>query len=251
MRPLALFTFVVFPLLAQTALVPANVQVAYDCPPADAEAFGLNCTEDQPCPVFLELASASSAGERLFVTGNLHTTDTTLFSLLLASDDSGVTWTEPMPRLHNAALEQIEFFDKLTGWLSGESIDPLTRNPFLMVTRDGGKTWKQKPLFDDAKFGVISQFHFASASDGELLLDTTQGKAKRVESYVSHTGGESWELQGVSAAPRLASVPQPPEWRVRADSASRTFQLERAIVKNNARGWEKVAAFTVHVTDCR
>jgi hypothetical protein len=40
-------------LAAQTAAGVAPVSVAYECPPADVEAFGLNCTEDRPCPVFL------------------------------------------------------------------------------------------------------------------------------------------------------------------------------------------------------
>jgi photosystem II stability/assembly factor-like uncharacterized protein len=240
-----LLSLCVIPLAAQT-----SVQVAYDCPPADAEAFGLSCSEDQPCPVFLELVSAAATAERLFVAGNLHTSDTTLFSLLLASEDGGLTWTEPTPRLHNAALEQIEFFDAAAGWVSGESIDPLTRNPFLIVTSDGGKTWRQKLLFEDSKFGTISQFHFTSAADGELLLDTTQGKSKRVETYVTHTGGESWELQGVAATAKLAAGPRPSDWRVRTDAGSATYRLERSGNKNGARVWENVASFAVHVTDC-
>ena len=251
MRFVTSFLFAVVPLFAQSMFAQTTVQVAYDCPPADAENFGLNCSEDQPCPVFLELASAGAAGERLFVAGNLHTSDTTLFSLLLASEDAGLTWTEPSPRLQNAALEQIEFFDAQTGWVSGESIDPLTRNPFLMVTADGGKTWKQKLLFEETRYGTISQFHFTSKTDGELLLDTTQGKTKRVETYVSHTAGESWELQGVSAAARLTSAPRPPDLRVRADAASAAYRLERAATKNNARVWESIATFAIHVTDCR
>jgi hypothetical protein len=245
-RIVVLLSIFVIHLSAQTL-----VQVAYDCPPADAEAFGLNCSEDQPCPVFLELASAAAASrDRIFVAGNLHTSDTTLFSLLLASEDGGATWTEPMVRLRNAALEQIEFLDSQIGWISGESIDPLTRNPFLMLTGDGGKTWRQKLLFEDAKFGAIAQFHFTSKNDGELVLDLTQGKTKRAESYSTHTGGESWELEGVASAIRLAAPPRQPDWRVRADAASGTYRLEHTVNKNGARTWENVATFAVHVTDC-
>jgi hypothetical protein len=244
-RLFVLFLVSFISLAAQSA-----VHVAYDCSSEDAEIFGLNCSEDRPCPVYLELTSAAAAGDRLFVAGNLHTSDTTLFSILLASEDMGLTWTEPSPRLRNAALEQIEFLDAQTGWVSGESIDPLTRNPFLLITTDGGKTWREKLLFDDAKFGVISQFDFTSKTDGELLLDTTQGKSKRVESYVSHTGGESWELQGVSATARLAAPARSPEWRVRADAATASFHLEHATNRNNTRVWAKVATFEIHVADC-
>ena len=232
---------------APVGVTPANV--AYECPPADVELFGLNCSEDQPCPVFLELAAVEAMGSRLFVTGNLHTRDTTLFSLLLASEDGGITWTEPAARMRNAALEQIEFFDPLTGWISGESIDPLARNPFLMMTTDGGRTWRQRLLLDDTKYGTIAQFHFDSKSNGELVLDASQGRTVRQELYASMTGGESWEVKQVSNKPlRLKNVRTPEQagWRVRADAASGTYRVERG----SGRAWESVANFPIHVTEC-
>jgi hypothetical protein len=116
----------------------AESAVTYDCPPEDIEQFGLNCSEDEPCTVLLELASAEAVGNRIIVTGNLHTRNATLLSLLLVSDDGGVTWTEPVIRMRNAAFEQIEFWDAQTGWVSGESINPLARNPFLLLTTDRG-----------------------------------------------------------------------------------------------------------------
>ncbi len=151
--------------------------------------------------MLLELTSAEAAGNRVVVTGNLHTRNSTLFSLLLASDDNGLTWTEPAQRMRSAALEQIEFWDPQTGWISGESIDPLARNPFLLLTADGGRTWRQKLLSEDEKFGTIGQFHFDSKTNGELVLDAGQGNAVRQELYTSMTGGESWELKEVSNKP--------------------------------------------------
>ena len=224
--------------------------VVYECPPSDVEVFGLNCSEDQPCPVFLELAAVEALGNRVFVTGNLHTRETTLFSLLLASEDGGITWAEPAARLRNAALEQIEFVDPLTGWISGESIDPLARNPFLMMTTDGGRTWRQKPLFDDTKYGSIAQFHFDSKANGELVLDASQGRTTRQELYASMTGGESWEVKQVSNKPLKLKSSRSAEqmgWRVRADAPSGTYRLERG----GGRNWESVANFPVHAADCR
>lgn len=254
MRIVVLFAIFVLPSCAQILSAQTPVRVPFDCSPEQAEAFGLSCSEDQPCPAYLELASAAGVAGRVFVAGNLHTSDTTLFSLLLASEDGGATWTEPVPRLHNAALEQIEFLDapagSTIGWISGESIDPLTRNPFLLMTADGGKTWRQKLLFEEAKFGAIAQFHFTSKSDGEMLLDLTQGKAKRTESYSTHTGGESWELQGRGSAIRLATAPRLSEWRVRADASSATYRVEHLANPAGSRVWESVANFAVHVTDC-
>ena len=225
------------------------VPVAYDCPPKDIELFGLNCSEEEPCAVLLELTSAEAAGNRVLVTGNLHTRDATLFSLLLASDDVGATWIEPAARLRNAALEQIEFWDAQTGWISGESINPLARNPFLMLTADGGRTWRQKLIVDDEKFGTIAQFHFESKTNGELLIETGKGKALRQELYGSMTGGESWELEEVSNKPlRLKGVRPPNQagWRVRADAAHSAYLLERG----GGRNWEIVASFPIHVADC-
>ena len=151
MKVAALLLSLVVGLSAQSAR-----PVSYDCPPGDIEQFGLNCSEKEPCQVLLELTSADVAGNRILVTGNLHTREATLFSLLLASDDGGLTWQEPAARLRNAALEQIEFWDPQTGWISGESIDPLARNPFLLLTGDGGRTWRQKVLQEDEKFGTIA-----------------------------------------------------------------------------------------------
>jgi photosystem II stability/assembly factor-like uncharacterized protein len=237
-------------IFALTLAAQTPVHIAYECSPEDIDAFGLTCTEEAPCPVFLELASADAAGGRLFVTGNLHTRNATLFGVLLASEDGGVMWTEPQPRIRSGALEQIEFLDLQTGWVSGESIDPLARNPFMLLTTDGGKTWHQRLLSEDTKYGTIAQFHFDSKTSGELVLDTSQGRVTRQELYGSMTGGESWELKQVSNTPlRLKSARNPAQsgWRVRADAASDTYRLERG----GGRTWETVTSFAIHVADCK
>jgi len=200
--------------------------------------------------VFLELSSAEAAGNRIFVTGNLHTRNATLYSVLLASEDGGANWTEPAARLRNAALEQIEFLDQQTGWIGGEMIDPLARDPFLLLTRDGGKTWRQKMLFDDTKYGSIAQFHFNSLNTGELVLDASQGKATRQELYGTMTGGENWEIKQVSNIPLRIKDARPANssgLRLRADSASGTYRLE----KGGGRNWAGVATFKIRLADCR
>jgi photosystem II stability/assembly factor-like uncharacterized protein len=230
-------------------LSASAVPVVYDCPPSDIEQFGLNCSEQEPCQVMLELTSADAAGNRILVTGNLHTREATLYSLLLASDDGGLTWQEPNARLRNAALEQIEFWDPQTGWISGESIDPLARNPFLLLTGDGGRTWRQKLLLEDEKFGTIAQFHFDSKTSGELILDSGQGKTVRQELYSSMTGGENWELKEVSNKQlRLKGVRAANQtgWRVRADAPRGAYVIERG----GGRNWEAVTSFPIHVADC-
>jgi len=236
-------------LLSCVVVVRAESPVTYDCPAEDIEHFGLICSEDQPCTVLLELTAAEAAGNRIVVTGNLHTRDATLLSLLLTSDDGGVIWTEPVQRMRNAALEQIEFWDAQTGWVSGESINPLARNPFLLLTTDGGHTWRPKLIVDDEKFGTIAQFHFSSIGDGELVIDTSHGKTVRQELYGTRTGGESWELKEVDNQPvhlKGARAPNQSGLRVRADAARGAYLLERGSGKN----WEMVASFPIHVADC-
>jgi len=227
----------------------ADSPVTYYCPPEDIEQFGLNCSDDEPCTVLLELSAAEAAANRIVVTGNLHTRDATLLSLLLISDDGGVTWTEPVIRMRNAAFEQIEFWDGQTGWVSGESINPLARNPFLLLTTDGGTNWRPKLIVDDEKFGTIAQFHFSSISSGEVVIDNSTKKAVHQELYGTETGGESWELKETANKPfhlKGARVPGQAGYRVRADAAGGAFLLERGGGKN----WEKVASFPIHVADC-
>jgi hypothetical protein len=236
-------TLAVFPLLLAA-------QVEYSCSDEDVQAFGLTCSEDEPCPVFLELASVESLGARLLVSGNLHTQTTTLYGILLASDDGGKTWTEPNKRMRSAALDQIQFLDLQRGWVSGVMLEPLPRDPFLLLTTDGGKTWRQRPLLEETRFGSIQQFWFDTPTSGELVLDRSQGSAISYERYESNTGGDSWEVKEVTNKPIRLSKGRPREdaaWRVRADSATKTYHVER----RSAQKWETVATFDVHAGDCK
>ncbi|HLH41922.1 MAG TPA: hypothetical protein VKV74_02960 [Bryobacteraceae bacterium] len=219
------------------------------CTPEDQDALGLTCSDSEPCPVFLELASAESNGASLFVAGDLHTQNTTMFGLLLQSDDQGASWTEPVGRMRSAALEQIQFVDAQHGWVSGVKLEPLPRDPFLLATTDGGKTWTQSPLFDDAAFGSIQQFWFDSATDGELVLDKSQGAANRYERYATKTGAASWELQEAGNKPiRLpqANPRENPDWRVRAGDGA--YLVER---RSNDGSWRTAARFEIRAGECK
>ena len=210
----------------------------------------MTCSMEDPCAVFLELSSVEAVGARLFLSGNLHTASTTLYSILLTSEDGGKTWAEPERRLRAAVLEQIQFFDFQHGWVSGQSIEPLPRDPFLLLTNDGGKTWRQRPVFEDSTFGSISQFWFDSPSTGELVVNRPQATRARFERYESLTGGESWEpreTSGTAIRLRKAAARADTGWRMRADAATKTYGIERA----GAPNWEIVASFFIHVADCQ
>jgi photosystem II stability/assembly factor-like uncharacterized protein len=228
----------------------APVHVEFACTPEDIDTFGLACSEEDPCPVFLEFASVQALGAKVFLSGNLHTTSTTLFSILLMSDDGGGTWTEPHKRLRAAQLEQIQFIDFEHGWVGGQFIEPLPKDPFLLVTTDGGKTWRQSPLFEESRFGSISQFWFDSPTTGELIFDRSSGSTKRYEQYVTDTGGATWTAtQSTSSVIRLKKAPSKDDgtWRTRTDAATKTFRIER----RGATNWEVVASFAINVGDCK
>ena len=232
------------------AAAQSSQKLEYACPPEDIDAFGLTCSATDPCPVFLELASVEALGARLFLTGNLHTEVTTLYGLLLASEDGGKTWTEPFKRIRAAALEQIQFVGLEHGWVGGVKLEPLPRDPFLLATSDGGKIWREIPVFEETRYGSILQFWFDSAKSGELIFDRSQGSTKRYELYSTMTGGDSWDVKEVTTKQPALSKAQSrsnPTWRLRPDSRSKTYHVEQ---RTNA-GWETLATFAVQVADCQ
>lgn len=229
-------------------MAQSPVRVEYTCPPEDIESFGLTCAAEDPCPIFLELSSVEAVGAKLFLAGNLHTASTTLYGVLLESEDGGKTWAEPVKRLRSGAFEQIQFVDFASGWISGQIIEPLPRDPFMLLTTDGGKTWNQRPLFEESRVGAIAQFWFDSRTTGELVFDRSQGGTTRHELYESSTGGASWEVKEVTTSPiRLKKAGEQRTWRLNADAGSKTYRIQRRA----AGGWETVASFLIRIADCK
>jgi hypothetical protein len=235
----------------QNSGVPMSLP--FECGDEDIQTTGLTCTVEHPCAVYLELTSVEAAGARLFVTGNLHTASSTLSSVLLASDDGGKTWQEPHERIRLAILEQIQFLDFETGWVGGQIVRPLPRDPFLLLTTDGGKTWRQRPLFDEPRIGAIEKFWFESRTEGSLWLDRTQSGEidSQYERYETMTGGESWNVREASAKSipikGAAATPRNPGWRVRAHAASGSYRIE----KRQGQTWQMVSAFSIEVGECK
>jgi photosystem II stability/assembly factor-like uncharacterized protein len=218
------------------------------CPPEESDALGLTCSEDDPCPVYLELSSVDGFGSNIFVTGNLHTMDTTMSAVLLRSDDSGKTWSEPAKRVRAAALEQIQFADAQHGWASGMLLDPLPRDPFILSTVNGGQVWNKTPLSKDPNFGSIQQFWFDTAARGQMVIDRSQGKAGHYELYSSTDGGETWTLKSSSDAPaRLPGAPSSDQasWRIVADKDA--YRIERRA----ASSWESLTRFPIRAGECK
>jgi hypothetical protein len=217
------------------------------CADAEITEFGLDCSIDEPCPVYLELSGAEAAGDRIFLTGNLHTTTATLWSLLAMSEDGGKTWSEPVPRIRGAALDLIQFFDAETGWAAGQIAGALPKDPFLLKTTDGGRTWRRTQVFEDSSYGVVEQFSFTSKTQGSLLVNRRGARNERYQSLETMSGGDSWMMRETSAKPISVPKPRAPEWRVRVDAQARAHRLER---RQDSR-WTVVSSFPVRGGECK
>ncbi|MGI8743948.1 MAG: WD40/YVTN/BNR-like repeat-containing protein [Bryobacteraceae bacterium] len=225
----------------------APMRVPFTCTSESMQTAGLACSEEEPCPVYLELSGIEAVGNRIFLAGNLHSATITLDSILLATEDAGKTWTEPHERLRFTALDQIQFIDFETGWISGHMVQGIPRDPFFLVTSDGGKTWRQSLVFEDGRAGVIERFRFESRTRGTMLLGT--GLRKRHELYASMTGGESWTPQQVSDQPIRWPHSEDGEqqaWRIHADAKTHSFQIE----KRQPERWQAVGSFLVDAARC-
>jgi hypothetical protein len=225
----------------------------FQCTPEDMQWAGLSCSEEDPCPIYLELTAATSVGTRIFAGGNIHSSAVTLYSILLGSEDGGQTWREVHPRIRGAGLDHIVFFDAETGWASGQTLSPLLQDPFLLLTSDGGKTWRQRAVFGDSqesRYGSIQQFFFSDAKNGTLVVDRgSGGDGDRYELYESPNGGESWMARQTSSTPLQLKRPAAaqPDWRLRSDGGSQSFHVEH----RQGDRWISSGAFAVKLGVCK
>jgi hypothetical protein len=239
----------------QSAILTNNGQpmrVAYGCAEEDLEWAGLSCTDDQPCAIFFEPASVIPDGKKIFLAGNLHSNSATLASVLLLSDDSGGTWKEPAARIRGSALEQVQFYNLQAGWVAGETQYPLPRDPFFLMTTDGGASWQQHLVGEEGAAGSSQRFWFDSGQHGELIIDAGKTSASgRYLLYESQTGGENWNLLGKSdQMPKLRRAPpslENSDWRFRPGKDGKSFQIEQRA----ANEWMPVASFLIEVANCR
>jgi hypothetical protein len=247
----ALLLALTLSLNAQTTIPNTGqpMHVPFECAAADTVAAGLTCSEEEPCPVYLELANIEGVGDKLFLTGNLHSSTNTLFSILLESDDSGQNWKEPVERMRVSGLDQIQFIDFGSGWISGANLQGASRDPFLLITNDGGKTWKQQPIFEESRVASVERFSFESRETGMLLVDATLDNGKH-ELYATDNGGQNWIMKDSSQKPiKFPLNPDrgPTVWRLRADAVSHSYLIERS----HAGGWQRVASFLVAAGACK
>ncbi|HLI83619.1 MAG TPA: hypothetical protein VKV17_06850 [Bryobacteraceae bacterium] len=222
------------------------MSVPVECTDDDIAWAGLSCTEQEPCPVYFELASVEPVGNKLFAAGNLHTEAVTLYSVLLGSPDEGKTWQEAYQRIRGAGLDRIDFIDMANGWVSGQTLWPLAQDPFLLATNDGGVTWRQQPVFEDGGPGSIQQFAFQSKDQGSLIVDRGEGsEEERYGLYETPNGGGTWHVKQLSSKPLRLAERAEKDWRVRTEAHA--FQVER----RRGAQWISVAAFAVTAGYCK
>src|ERR1039458_4735831 len=223
----------------------------FRCTEEDIRSAGLTCSEQDPCPVYLELAAVESSAIRIFAAGNIHAATATLYTVLLGSEDNGQTWREVHERVRGAGLDHMQFADVETGWASGLSFAPLPQDPFLLMTTDGGRTWRSHEIFNEPRFGSIQQFYFEDRKSGSPVVDHGRGcRGDRYDLFETNDGGETWNIRETSVKSiRIKRAPAAPDadWRVRADSATQSFHLEH----RQGQKWTSLAAFAVNLGVCK
>lgn len=225
------------------------ITLPYQCSLEDIHWAGLTCSEDEPCPIYLELSSIEAVGERVFAAGNIHSDAVTLYSVLLSSVDGGHSWQVGPDSVRGAGLDRIQFLDALTGWIGGQTLFPIPQDPFFLLTSDGGKSWRMKPVFTDNHFGSIQQFAFDSKSAGAVIVDNGPGgDLERYARLETSDGGETWTIKEQNKKPlQLKRTAAPAStWRVRADAATRAYRIEH----RTGNQWTAVAAFSVKLPAC-
>lgn len=244
--------FLFFVLTISSLRAAQPYKPAFTCKEDDVQWAGMTCNEKEPCPVYLEISSVYPVGAKLFLTGNIHSAQSTLYSILLETEDRGLTWREPVERTRGSELDAVQFVDSKTGWISGQRVFPIAGDPFFLLTTDGGASWRKSDVLSEGADGAIQSFWFDSPRTGTLTLDRggASDEQMRYAKYETMTGGSSWSVRETSdkplkAIPRTASD-EASSWRVRGDSAQKAL-----IVEHKMEGaWKEVTSVALELAEC-
>ena len=242
--------FVIAALASVRLCADSPYKPAFVCTAQEIQWAGLTCSEQDQCPIYLEIASVYGSGEKLLAAGNIHSRESTLYSILLESVDGGRTWREPVARTRGAELDGIQFLNGSRGWISGQRVFPNSGDPFFLITADGGQGWRKSDVLAEGSDGFIQKFWFNSEREGSLALDRggSDGEQMRYARYETVTGGESWSVRETSDKPIPLKIPaaEQPVWRARGDAAQKALIIE----KREGSMWTRVAALALELARC-
>jgi hypothetical protein len=229
------------------------LKLPLECRYADLLRAGLVCNEDVPCDLSLELVAVRGSKTSVFAIGNVYTPAATVSSILLGSHDGGTTWTEATARVPAASLEIIQFADDQNGWVGGQERDIDDSSlPFLFITRDGGRFWDRRNIWDASadRSGAILEFYFESPRHGFLVIERSPSDEYSYELYETMNGGRSWSPRRISGEKptirRGLSEPNEVEWRLNEDASGGTYDIET----RDGDAWRKVASFSSDIGTC-
>lgn len=249
-----LWFFIVTTAVAQEPALLINrgepIRVPYACAEEDLQWAGMSCDEKEPCAIYLELTAIAANGRRILAAGDLHGNSATLGSILLESDDAGANWKEPSKRIRGDVVDQLQFYDSQHAWAGGETQYPLPRDPFVLITTNGGSSWTEHAVGEDGAAGSLQRLWFDSLTHGEVVIDAGKSAPDgRYVSYESDNGGESWMLRGASnKIPALKGAPADnTDWRIGPSKDGKAWQIET----REGNQWASVASFLIDVAACR
>lgn len=108
-------------------------------------------------------------------------------ALIIATDDGGQTWRDAYVGARPFELTwKMSFPSRDTGYVTIQSYnpDPAASQRFVAKTTDGGKTWNELPLVDDAK---VRQFGIAFIDDQRGFVGAMPG------GFATTDGGATWQ----------------------------------------------------------
>jgi len=221
------------------------------CWEEDLLRAGLVCNDVTACSLVMELVAIGELGNTVFVMGNVHADAGTVSSVILSSDDSGKTWTEPLGRIPGGSLEVFRTVDAKHGWIGGQQWEADSSPvPFLLSTRNGGKRWVDRYLWEeDNRNGMVLEFDFEDPRHGFLIIERTNADVDPFELYETKTGGSSWNIREVtSEEPTIPFDPIQAEdrWRLRSETSSDAYWVEH----REGDEWKPVASFAPKVGIC-
>ena len=217
---------------------------------------GPACPAPKTSPVRFTSNSASVApdGRKIFLAGNLHSTSATLASVLLQSDDAR-RHMERTSRAHprERARSDCSFTICEHGWAAGETQYPLPRDPFFLMTTDGGASWRQHLVGEEGSAGVgpalLVRFRAARRTDRRCGQERPQAAAifptnPKPAAKAGHCAARAISCRSSGARRRRLRIPT---GAFAPAKDGKAYQIEQRAGEQV----DAVASFLIEVANCQ